>query len=128
MLDAMILATTQPPNGRRVPRCMRPTLERKYSDSLCLASFPGVATKDVECRARAKKAECITSAIAVISSMSQLGASVWVMILRRCTLRARVEVADIGVGGFLGNCSQELSPPCGAWVCRGPSYCTRHPW
>ena len=52
----------------------------------------------------------------------------WVVIIRRCTLRARVEVADIGVGGFLGNCSPELSPPCGSWVCRGPSYCTRHPW
>jgi hypothetical protein len=75
-----------------------------------------------------KKAECITSVAVVISSMSQLGASVGVVILRRCTLRARVEVADIGVGGFLGNCSPELSPPCGSWVCRGLSYCTRHPW
>jgi hypothetical protein len=76
---------------------MCPTLEHKYSDRLCLASFPRVATKDIECRARGKKAECITSAAAVISSTSQLGASVGVVILRWCTLRARVEVADIGV-------------------------------
>jgi hypothetical protein len=34
---------------------MRPTLEHKYSDRLCLASFPGVATKDVECRARGEE-------------------------------------------------------------------------